>query len=151
MILCQCHENWYLSTGINHERDVCWLRAGAKTPSPEEFKPLPPVGAVRYVPVTIDSEMIFYPEIYYRAMRVWPGSRDQYQAEPILRCLAMPGSLDELDSDHFRDLARGIDARSPSEVLMADGWARTGQAEYVMYLHIDELDLIESPPPDGVF
>lgn len=153
MILCQYNDKWFLSTGINQEKGICWLRCGPKMPHDETFQPLPPagMGGVLYGYTDHPEEVIFYPEIYYAGMKVWPQAWDWERSEPILRCLAMPNSLEDLDSDYFRKIAKEIGATYPSEILRADGWEQIGRGEYIKYIHVDDLEKIEGPPPEGPF
>ena len=151
MILCQWHGDWFLSTGINWGRRRCWLRCGAKMPHNETFQPLPPVGMQLYGFADNPDSVIFYPELYYRGCRIWPQWWDSERQDPILRCIALPSNLEDLDSDYLREITRRINARYAGDVLIADGWEQIGRGEYVKFLHVDEIEKVEGPPPEGPF
>jgi len=151
MILCQWDGNWFLSTGINREKGICWLRCGAKMPHNETFQPLPPVGAQLYGHTDNPEDVVVYPEIYYRGCRVWPQAWFTESAEPILKCHATPDNFDDLDSEYFREIARRINAQFPSEVMMADGWYQIERGVFEKLIHVDNLEKIEGPPPEGPF
>jgi len=80
----------------------------------------------------------FYPELRYKGAKVYPEAWVQGTTEPILRCRLM-----------------GWDAQSVGytmEQRRADGWKYADPRDGgTRHLHVDELEKIEGPPPEGVF
>lgn len=150
MILCHWNGQWFLSTGINQEKGICWLRCGKQMPRPHYFQPLPPIGAQWYGNTDDVAGITFYPNIYYHGLKVWPLSWMPETNEPVLRCEAMPEQGD-LDSEYFQEAVRRTGARSGEELLVADGWSHPDKFTYQKALHIDELEKFEGPPPEGPF
>ena len=120
-------------------------------PAPASFQPLPPVGAVLYGSVSLNEDLNFYPEIHYQELLVQPVAWAVDTDEPILRVNASPSTMDSFTSKYFLELAARINARYPEDVMLADGWRRPDQAVYEKHFHVDELEKIEGPLPDGPF
>lgn len=152
MILCYWDKNWYLSTGINRDKGICWLRAMPGSTVPEWFKPLPPLGSIFYGEVSLDETVAFYPEIFYHGLKVIPVMWHPDSDEPVLMCEAMPATIRDVSSPYFLEISRSVGgAQYAEEVMLPDGWQRPDRAVYQKYLHVDELEKIEGPPPDGPF
>ena len=151
MILCRKNEYWYLAVRAMPNSKGCALRVGAQMANEGGFGP--PPGAGRYLVKQVDSteQLQWFPHLYYRGCRIWPQGWDSEREEPILRCLAIPDNFDDLDSDYFREVAKRVNAKYAGDVLMADGWQQIGRGEYVKFLHVDEVEKIEGPPPEGAF
>ena len=103
----------------------------------------------KYFPSTED--ITFFPEIFYHGMKIYPESWDREREEPIIRCLATPHNMDAFRSSYLQDVATRVNARYPCDVLLADGWERTGRVEYIKFLHVDDIEKVEGPPPEGAF
>lgn len=114
----------------------------------------------------------FYPELYYHGMKVWPQGWGEDTAEPILHCLVLLNPEDVERTPYFDGpSAKQIHATKDRdrdewirllalrqkgveqliERLIADGWEQPGRGEFTRLVHIDDLDKIEGPPPEGPF
>ena len=179
MILCRWHTNWFLSTGVNRDGGVIWLRAGPHMPHPEHFHPLPPAGAVLHGSVPLDSDSVFYPEVRYYGLKVYPEHWHQTSREPLLHCrimgdqiahatmtpefLAARTALDHAAAERtvgaedplnirWRELvgrAKAADAELRRR-LVEEGWQDDADG-LTRYVHVDELEKIEGYPPEGPF
>ncbi|MBX3351817.1 MAG: hypothetical protein KF684_02690 [Phycisphaeraceae bacterium] len=97
-----------------------------------------------YGDVRLDSDISFYPELRYEGCKVYPwGGWRPDSAEPILGCLI--GDL-RASPDETAD-----DVRARRERLVAQGWEDGGRDGVAGYVHVDDLEKIEGPPPDGPF
>jgi len=80
----------------------------------------------------------FYPELKYRGIRVYPEYWRLDSAEPVLVCRMM-----------------GWDAQAAGftqEQQIEDGWKGVGSGNgATKFLHVDKLEKIEGPPPEGGF
>lgn len=153
MILAQWNGVWAIASRLRGNSTGCALRApncvGPQL-ADEGFEPISTSTFWhKYFPST--SGIAFYPSVFYHGLKIWPQAWDRESEDPILQCLAMPANFDELNSDYFRTMAKRINARYPGDVLIADGWERKGRAEYVKALHVNEIEMIEGPPPEGEF
>ena len=119
-------------------------------PSPPKFQPVPPAGALKYGSVPLSSELIFYPELYYHGLKVWPKSWDPDSSEPVLECDAMPED-GQLEDQYFQEVLEQSSIDHGGDSLLADGWDRWDKFVYRKFIHVDELEKIEGPPPEGPF
>jgi len=92
-----------------------------------------------YYGSTDDIEnVVFFPEIRYQNAKVYPEYWPTDSSEPLLRCRLM-----------------GWDARSAgysNEQQEADGWKGVGSGDgATKWIHVDDLEKIEGPPPEGPF
>jgi len=137
VILCNVGGKWFLSTGINRLEKVCWVRCSPQMPHFDGFQPLPPAGAVLYGNVPLQS-VTFFPEMQFRGAKVNPEFWKSDSAEPILQCRLM-----------------GWDAHSAGyshDEQVLDGWERVGSGDgAIKWVHVDELEKLEGPPPEGPF
>jgi hypothetical protein len=140
---------WFYSTGINRDKHVCWVRVGPKMPHPNGFEPLPPIGALYDGPLPWPGDIRFFPELRYRGCRVTPYSWHPTATEPIL-CVEIDPYDEDLSKRYFK--RPFVDHIERCEALLSDGWdiydPREGARKYV---HVDELEKIEGPPPEGAF
>ena len=141
MILCNWHDDWFLSTGIRKDGQVCWLRCSPRMPHPRDFKPLPPVGAVVYGNTNELDAITFFPNVRYRGHRVDLWNFDPEREEPLLKCHIDPS---ELGGKGGMDVVRRL-----IEELKRDGWLWDMREGGTKYVHVDELEKIEGPPPKG--
>lgn len=117
-------------------------------PHPESFLPLPPAGALMYGLRPFDV-MVFYPEIRYRGVRVLPYSWHPTETEPVLLVDVYPYDRD-LYARYF--LKPPKDHDEMLRALKLDGWdVYDGREGAWKYVHVDELEKIEGPPPEGAF
>ncbi len=142
MILCRWKAEWCIAQRAQANLPGCSL-AVPNSRGPRLAGP----GFREYVYKTfwhkyVDAieEIVFYAEIRYKGMRVTPIMWHPESEEPLLRCLAgqsaddyPPGAGDEF-----------------IEMLRADGW-HIQRCETWGYVHVDELEKIEGPPPEGPF
>jgi hypothetical protein len=145
VILCREGDYWYYSTGVSREKNQCGVRCGPNMLNPGGLLPLPPVGALLYGLRPFDR-MIFFPEIRYRGCKVSPWAWHPTAHEPILR-------IDGSNLDGYR--LNGPFNAGPNfdftAALLADGWEGDDYLGWSRYVHVDELEKIEGPPPEGPF
>lgn len=94
--------------------------------------------------------IIFYPDLFYHGLSVAPQMWHTETIEPILCCQAMPQEGD-LDDPYFVTLLKDSQRDHYGNRLLADGWTRTDKFVYEKYIHIDDLEKAEGPPPNGSF
>lgn len=121
----------------------------------------------------------FYPDIRYDGRKVHPEHWEPHNTQPFLRChmyeiastVVIPG-FDEARAALENEVSRRhVDADDPlllkwknllrqqqatvaklRSELMADGWEDGGvDAGLKKYIHVNELEKIESTPPEGSF
>lgn len=88
----------------------------------------------------IDSiaDITFFPEIRYRGFRVYPQGWHYESSEPLLKCYM----------DHSEISAGGWDATKERMcALIEDGWQWDQREGGIKYVHVDDLEKIEGPPP----
>lgn len=86
----------------------------------------------------------FFPELKYQGCKVYPWHGWRHDsAEPILSCLI--GDL-RASPDETAD-----DVRARRERLVAQGWEDGGRDGVAGYVHVDDIEKFEGPPPDGPF
>ena len=132
MMLAEWRSHWFLSTGVKHLTGECFIRSGRMMWRPETFLPVPPAGFVYYGRAPL-AEVRLFPTIRYRGAFVYPKSWNPDSAEPLLSVLMMPWDL--------REAGVTIDE------LVADGWQYDQRDGGEKYVHVDELEKIEGPPP----
>ena len=134
-ILCYYNMRWYLSHRGSNGSKTCSLSCGKMMSHEPGF-----IAVNNYLGKQLSSidGVTFYPELRYKWFRVYPwisGWKSDSQ-EPVLQCWV----------DHnaaVNDIA--------VEALKEDGWSCSPREGCVKYLHVDELEKIEGPPPDGPF
>ncbi len=143
MILCWRHPYWFLA-GFSSDpqwRDRFSLRLGFfmyRDPALEWR------AVNNYLYSVLDRsvamEYTFYPEIRYKGMRVTPVGWDPKSEEPMLRCELH--DLGERGRQGFETRRRAV------EELRADGWRFDDREGGWKFVHVDELEKVEGPPPD---
>ena len=88
------------------------------------------------------SGITFYPEVRYRGMIVHPCAWHPESTEPILKVLTGRW-LRKVSSDEAAEIME-----TATKEL---GWEWDHHHGSGGYIHVDELEKIEGPPPDGVF
>lgn len=115
-------------------------------PRPEGFEPLPPAGAQYDGPLPWPGDIRFFPEIRYRGCKVYPEWWHRESSEPLLAVHLLRNDLDLekffVRPPSFNDLLRA---------MAADGWQGDAREGWHKYIHVDELEKIEGPPPEGAF
>ncbi|MCC6677887.1 MAG: hypothetical protein IT436_12140 [Phycisphaerales bacterium] len=135
MILCRYQGYWFLTPGVSRDRGTCGLQASARMPYPKHFES--PCGSMVSGAVPPD-EVTFYPEARWRGHRVWPLDWDWRSSEPRLRC--------QLDETQLFPGGEGTYADVVEELRRA-GWSWDHREGGYRYLHPDDLELVEGPPP----
>ncbi len=146
MILCTSQGMWFYSTGMNRIKRICWVRCGPNMPHPDGFEPLPPVGALLDGPLAWPGDIRFFPEIRYRGCRVYPRAWHPTAHEPILKIFA-----DDIDVSKYFKANPQVNTSDLRKALIADGWDWDAREGGVKSVHVDELEKIEGPPPEGPF
>jgi hypothetical protein len=92
----------------------------------------------------IDSlnSVTLYPELRYRELRVYSEAWHPESEEPLLLCY-MPTVMHPGEPESVWGLRR--------ERLIEEGWEDGGRDGLKGYVHVDELEKIEGPPPTGSF
>lgn len=151
MLLARKDNFWCIALRARPESRGCALRVGLHMPHEEGFKPLPPAGVLLSKQYESTLGIRFYPEIYHQGCCVAPRSWHFTSSEPLLRCVAAPSNLSELDSKYHHDIAQRVRAKYPEDVLRADGWNQVERGVFEKFIHVDDLEKIEGPPPEGAF
>lgn len=146
MILCRLDDDWFLTTGVNYERQICWLRSGVHMPHPQHFTPY--VGG-HYGAVPLGSGITFYPEVRYHGLLLDPFVWDPDGPEPILHVYASPHTMADLSDPYWQATAARVGGPFPSQILMAEAWTQPSMGVFHQSFHVDELDKVEGPPPIG--
>jgi hypothetical protein len=151
MLLCKKDGLWYLAVRARAENRGCALRVGPKMPNEGGFEPVPPIGALLAKQVDAVSGITFYPDIRVHGLRVFPQAWHRDSSEPQLRCALYTNEISSRITE-FKDLAkrqRIYDAHV--QALQRDGWSWDAREGGEKYVHVDELEKLEGPPPEGVF
>lgn len=145
MILACWNYDWYLAEGAPGVKG-CGLRLRKAAIPPAGFD-LYRYGTFwhKYFPVT--DEITFYPELRYRGCKVTPESWHLESVEPIVKCLLMPEDLDTEAMLGIKDLA----AWARPKYMREAGWEWDPRDGGTKYIHVDDLEKIEGPPPKGAF
>jgi len=84
----------------------------------------------------------FYPEVYYHGVQVFPQHWHPESNEPRVAC-HMPLNV--------RPGETAEQSRARRQTLLDEGWAYSAWEGLARYVHVDELQKIEGPPPEGAF
>ena len=131
LILCKFLEYWYLASFAPNETRRFGVRAGNCMPNHGGFLPRSSSEVARSMDFA--SETLFFPTIRYRGALVYPKKWNPDSAEPLLSVVMMPWDL--------REAGLSIDE------LVADGWQYDQRDGGEKYVHVDELEKIDGPPP----
>ena len=141
MILCKLAQEWYLSTGIDRETGLCWLRCGLNMQHLPGFQRVTPPGMFLYGSSGDLDAITFYPDIRYKGCGGRPVMWKPDGTEPILYCeMGTPPSWSRQQRE------------AKIAELEAEGWKwdrRDGIGRG--YVHVDDLEKVEGPPPEGAF
>jgi len=124
-------------------------------------------------PISSLDGITFYPELRYRGLPVlvWNGWHPESE-EPLLGCMlgdVKPMIEAESGVTHAM-IVQANDTRSEDEHrwkqvhdrrkaasrkimqrVVDDGWKQEDRGLYSQYIHVDDLEKIEGPPPEGPF
>jgi len=143
-ILCKWEGHWCLAQRARPESQGCSLAVqnaiGALLAS---------VGFQRYTYGTFwhrhfpgIAGITFYPEVYYRGVQVFPQHWHPESSEPLVAC-HMPLNV--------RPGETAEQSRARRQTLLDEGWTYSAWEGLARYVHVDELQKIEGPPPEGAF
>lgn len=150
MILANWQNRWFLASRANAGSDSCALvasdledlsRIGFKSEQRSFGRP----GNSNFSEWRIwhcwresVNGIVFFPELRFRQAKVYPEYWSFDSSEAVLQCRLM-----------------GWDAYSAAysnEQQIADGWIGVGSGDgATKWIHVDELEKIEGPPPEGPF
>lgn len=141
-ILCQFEGRWYLAHFGEGIRDRCSLSVGANMPRGADFIPVNNAFGRQLESL---RGVTLFPELRYSEIRVYPWHWDKEAREPMLYCLVQPDEVVKAIGlnpayDEF------IDRMKRDENWEWDVREGGGRA-----FHVDELEKIEGPPPEGAF
>ena len=145
MILCQRNDGlWFLSHRVRAELPGVALRVGNGMPRDPSFENIPPAHAVWSGYTEALADFVFFPTLRFDGMRVFPESWASDSAEPVLRVWT--------SQHHFeRPVRTTQEYHARMAELRAKGWAWDEREGGTRWVHVDELDKLEGPPPVGVF
>lgn len=137
MILCRWDDEWHLASRANPQTGGCSLAFRLKGGAPPGFELYRyKTFWHRYFP-TFDG-LAFYPITRFRNAPVFLHWWSWEVPEPLIHCRLM-----------------GWDAHSAGytdKQQIADGWVGAGSGDgATKWIHVDDLEKIEGPPPDGAF
>ena len=92
------------------------------------------------------AKVRFFPEIRYRGCKVYPEWWHRESSEPLLAVHLPPRDL-----DFSKFFVRPPTLDDLQRAMEADGWQGDGREGWHKYVHVDELEKIEGPPPEGPF
>ncbi len=92
------------------------------------------------------DELRLFPEIRYRGCKVYPEWWDRESSDPLLAVHLPPSDL-----DFSKFFVRPPTLDDLQRAMEADGWQGDGREGWHKYVHVDELEKIEGPPPEGPF
>lgn len=143
MLLCLRHGYWYIAARYDEADPTCTLLVGPQMLREEGFRE-PPVGDQLGAGVIDLSGIRFYPRLSLDGMRVFPECWSSDSAEPVLRVWSGQEHFERPVRTTQEYLARISDLR-------AKGWEWDEREGGTRWVHVDELDKLEGPPPVGVF
>jgi hypothetical protein len=139
MILCKWNEDWFICTGKNSSLGHYGLRSGAMMPHPATFSQYG--SAWWYGIAKLTEHITFYPRISYKGCGGRPVMWKADTTEPILYCeIGTPPGWSRQQQE------------AKISELEAEGWKwdrRDGVGRG--YVHVDDLEKVEGPPPEGAF
>jgi hypothetical protein len=113
----------------------------------------PPPGAGQYLVRQVQSTegIQIFPQLSYRGCRVSPEYWNPETSEPVLRCFLQPEEIGpELLGgapvpDYVNQFPQFL------RLVQEDGWKWDMRDGGTKYIHVDDLEKIEGPPPEGPF
>jgi hypothetical protein len=92
------------------------------------------------------GDIVFFPEIRYRGCKVYPWGWQETAHEPMLQIFS-----DDIDASKYFKANPQVNTSDLRRALIADGWDWDAREGGLKYVHVDELEKIEGPPPEGPF
>lgn len=150
MILCQYRSLWYVSTGINRDLGKASILRGPKMPHNGDLVRWEWHGQSLSMGVAVGPDLRFFPTIKLRGVEVepWFPAWHTTSSEPLLNVMN-PWNTGEHSLMYF---GRHLENKELRDALRADGWeGSVYDGAFSKYVHVDELEKIEGPVPDGPF
>lgn len=155
MILVFWNDRWFLATKARPDKQACSLTAGnwqelkplgfierqGSTGKPTDSNYQERIYWTKFVPDM--ATLIFYPSLFFRDYQVipWNGWHPTSE-EPLLQCFIDLGEI------HRGEPGEG---EHRIQELIDDGWQYNAREGALKYVHVDELEKAEGPPPEGAF
>lgn len=172
MILCRYNNRWHIAQRAQPALPGCSLRIGANMTGGEDWKEYFS-GSFRHKYFDSFEGITFYPELRYRRLPVlvWNGWHPESQ-EPLLGCMlgdvkpmieAESGVTHAMivqandrrteDEHRWKQVhdRREAASRKIMQRVIDDGWKQEDRGLYFQYIHVDDLEKIEGPPPEESF
>ena len=161
MILVNWQNRWFLAQKRTTDTPSCSLTAGDWDGldsigfKPEQRGYIKP-GTSEWVRwrtwhkhMPIMEGVTFYPKLRFKGLPVTPLWWKPDSEEPVLRVHMMPEHKYFVQSPYYT----GPEATGEEnwQRLYDDDWEPAGIGEWQRWLHVDELEKIEGPPPEGAF
>jgi hypothetical protein len=121
----------------------------------------------------LSANITFYPEVLYRSMKIVPERWHRDSIEPLVFCRLMGNEISKATSISGGPKAlkqaveyndKEAEARWRSigvanaaafdklrHELVEEGWEDHGMDGLVRYLHVDNIEKMAGPPPEGPF
>jgi len=144
MILVQSKGEWGLAIRVRPESTGCAVRvpnSSSLAKSEHGFKQ-GKFNAFWHRQFESTEELKFYRTLFYMGYEVWPMHWHMESPEPLLYC--------RIDGNAFSGHGEAVFMEHISK-LKSLGWKCDLREGCEKYVHVDELEKIEGPPPDGVF
>lgn len=151
MILCQLNGNWYLAKRGDHGLDRCTLFVARTMPGSEGFVDVGNQDLAKEV--SISSDMRFFPKATIRTLAVCMTNWKRGTIDPIVKCeIPIPsfetfGKSKAWIEEEGRRMCREFEALRTQ--LVSRGWIFDGREGGSGFLHVDDLDKVEGPPPEA--
>ena len=99
-------------------------------------------GTFWHKPFDNTKEILFYPTLRWNGFLVTPMYWHKESSDPLLLC--------RMETHNF-GVTNDKDYMKAVERLRADGWGVDIMEGAFKYIHVDELEKIEGPAPEGAF
>ena len=144
LILCNWNLEWCLASRGRPESVGCALTVhSSRGPDLASQGFVPYRSGTRWNRYRENCDGItFFPKLFYNGIRTYPWGWNPDPGEPLINCII----------DQSEISGGGLQATlARMQSLIDDGWAWDQREGGCKLLHIDELEKIEGPPPDGTF
>jgi hypothetical protein len=171
--LCNFGGLWYLLSW-NTEQSCGSLIVGKKMPRKEQLVSADNCHDGRRIDTL--TGITFYPEVFYQGYRVFLRHWHPESSEPMVRCtinydtisrsVKSPSVMDIVasqekaaqtglpeDDKRWRTLSKQWSFKNKAAIsaLEDDGWVQDYDSGLSRFVHVDDLDKVEGPPPEGPF
>lgn len=144
MILCRWRDEWGIAQRLQPSSSGCSIAIrNAVGPLFQRF------GFVPYVHNTYwhrsfdqMSDILFYPQLRWQGFQVTPVCWNRESTEPLVLCRMETQSLGAKSDKEYERLVADMRTMGWHWDLMEGGHK---------YIHVDELEKIDGPPPEGAF